>query len=121
LALPLFVPFVSFYGFSSSTWPSWAFISFLGLLDVLHGVLDSSFKLYVFFVNKLIKGEIEKISGQLLGLIVMSHWLSEVWIRIRDCFVFLLPLFHLENRVCFSHGVQVVGADGVQRRAPWQE
>jgi hypothetical protein len=26
------------------------------------------------------------------------------------CFVFLLPLFHLENRVCLSCGVQVVGA-----------
>jgi hypothetical protein len=25
-------------------------------------------------------------------------------------FVFLLPLFHLENRVCLSRGVQVVGA-----------
>jgi hypothetical protein len=24
-------------------------------------------------------------------------------------FVFLLSLFHLENRVCLSHGVQVVG------------
>jgi hypothetical protein len=26
------------------------------------------------------------------------------------CFVFLLPLFHSENRVCLSHGVQVAGA-----------
>jgi hypothetical protein len=26
------------------------------------------------------------------------------------CFVFLLSLFHLENRVCLSHGVQVAGA-----------
>jgi hypothetical protein len=26
------------------------------------------------------------------------------------CFVFLLPLFHSENRVCFPRGVQVVGA-----------
>jgi hypothetical protein len=26
------------------------------------------------------------------------------------CFVFLLPLFHLENRVCLSCGVQVTGA-----------
>jgi hypothetical protein len=25
-------------------------------------------------------------------------------------FVFLLPLFHLENRVCLSRGVQVTGA-----------
>jgi hypothetical protein len=26
------------------------------------------------------------------------------------CFVFLLSLFHLENHVCLSRGVQVVGA-----------
>jgi hypothetical protein len=26
------------------------------------------------------------------------------------CFVFLLSLFHSENHVCLSHGVQVVGA-----------
>jgi hypothetical protein len=44
-----------------------------GLLIVLHGVLDSNFKLYAFVINGLIKGEIEKPIGQLLGLIVMSH------------------------------------------------
>ncbi len=43
------------------------------LLVVLHGVLDSNFKLCAFVVNGLIKGEIEKPSGQYLGLIVMSH------------------------------------------------
>jgi hypothetical protein len=26
------------------------------------------------------------------------------------CFVFLLSLFSLENRICLSHGVQVAGA-----------
>jgi hypothetical protein len=25
------------------------------------------------------------------------------------CFIFLLSLFHLENRVCLSHGMQVAG------------
>jgi hypothetical protein len=35
--------------------------------------LDSNFKLCAFVVNGLIKGEIEKPSGQFLGLIVMSH------------------------------------------------
>jgi hypothetical protein len=45
----------------------------LGLLAVLYGVLDSNFKLCAFVVNGLIKGEIEKLSGQFLGLIVMSH------------------------------------------------
>ncbi len=49
------------------------FFGFLGLLTVLHGILDSNFKLCAFVVNGLIKGEIEKPSGQFLGLIVMSH------------------------------------------------
>jgi hypothetical protein len=40
---------------------------------MLHGVLDLNFKLYAFVVNGLIKGGIEKPSGQLLDLIVMSH------------------------------------------------
>jgi hypothetical protein len=49
------------------------FLAFLGLLAVLHGVLDLNFKLCAFVVNGLIKGEIEKPSGQFLGLIVMSR------------------------------------------------
>jgi hypothetical protein len=44
-----------------------------GLLAVLHGVLDSNFKFCTFVVNGLIKGEIEKQSSQLLGLITMNH------------------------------------------------
>jgi hypothetical protein len=40
---------------------------------VLHGILDSNFKLFAFVVNGLIKGEIEKPSDHFLGLIVMSH------------------------------------------------
>jgi hypothetical protein len=50
-----------------------SFSWFFCLLVVLHGILDSNFKLCAFVVNELIKGEIEKISGQFLGLIVMSH------------------------------------------------
>jgi hypothetical protein len=50
-----------------------SFFGFLGLLVVLHGVLDSNLKLCVFIVNGLIKGEIEKPSCQFLSLIVMSH------------------------------------------------
>jgi hypothetical protein len=50
-----------------------SFFDFLGLLAVFHGVLDSNFKLCDFVVNGLIKGEIEKPSGQFLGLIVMSY------------------------------------------------
>jgi hypothetical protein len=49
------------------------FFGFLGLLAVLYGILDSNFKLCAFVVNGLIMGEIEKPSGQFLGLIVMSH------------------------------------------------
>jgi hypothetical protein len=49
------------------------FFNFLGLLAVLHGVLDLNFKLYAFIVNGLNKGEIEKSSGQFIGLFVMSH------------------------------------------------
>jgi hypothetical protein len=52
------------------------FLSFslaFGLLAMLHGVLDSNFKLCAFVVNGLIREEIEKSSGQFLGLIVMSH------------------------------------------------
>jgi hypothetical protein len=40
---------------------------------MLHQILDLNFKLCHFVVNGLIKGEIEKPSGQFLGLIVMSH------------------------------------------------
>jgi hypothetical protein len=50
-----------------------SFSCLFGLLAVLHGILDSNFKLYAFVVNGLIKGKIEKPSGKFLGLIVMSH------------------------------------------------
>jgi hypothetical protein len=49
------------------------FLIFFGLLAVLHGVLDSNFKLCAFVANGLINGDIEKPSGQLLSLIVMSY------------------------------------------------
>jgi hypothetical protein len=53
----------------------------------------------------------EKLSGQLLGLIMMSYWLGGVWIRIWDGSIILpLSFVHLENHVCFSRGVQVAGA-----------
>jgi hypothetical protein len=48
---------------------SWLF----GPLAVLCGVFNMNFKFYVFVVNGLIKGEIEKLCGQFLDLIVMSH------------------------------------------------
>jgi hypothetical protein len=46
-----------------------------------------------FVVNGLIKGEIEKPSDQFLGLIMMSHWLGEVCIRIQDSFVCFTFIF----------------------------
>jgi hypothetical protein len=59
----------------------------------------------------VVRTSTEKPSCQFLALIVMSHWLGDVWIRIRDSFfVFLLPLFRSENRVYLSRGVQVVSA-----------
>jgi hypothetical protein len=50
-----------------------SFYSLSGLLVVLHGALDSNFKLCAFVVNGLIMGEIEKPSDQFLDLILMSH------------------------------------------------
>jgi hypothetical protein len=52
------------------------FLSFslaIGHLAVLHEVLDWRFRLCAFVVSELTKGEIEKLSGQFLGLIVMNH------------------------------------------------
>jgi hypothetical protein len=111
LALLLFMYFVGFCGFPSSRWLSYTFVGFLGLLAVLHGVFYWNFKLCTFVVNGLIKGEIEKPSGQFLVLIVMSHWLGDVWIQIWDSFVlFFFYFVSLENHVCLSRSVQVVGA-----------
>jgi hypothetical protein len=47
--------------------------------------------LYFWIVNVLIKGVIEKPSGEYLGLIMMSNWLALVWIRIQEVSV-VLPL-----------------------------
>jgi hypothetical protein len=63
LGLLLFVPFVGFVAFSFFLMTFLNFSLASGLLAVLHGVLDSNFKLYAFVVNGLIKGEIEKPSG----------------------------------------------------------
>jgi hypothetical protein len=98
-----FLLFVSLCGFPSSRWHSWAFLCFLGLLAMLYGILDSNFKLCAFVVNGLIKGEIEKPSGLFLGLIVMSHWLGEVWIRIRDSFVLFFFYLCFVQRIAFAY------------------
>jgi hypothetical protein len=52
------------------------FLSFslaFGLLSVHHGSWIQTSNFVPFVVNGHIKGEIEKPSGQFLGLIVMSH------------------------------------------------
>jgi hypothetical protein len=123
LALPLFVSFVGFCSFSSSRWPSWAFLSFLGLLAVLHRVLDSNFKLCAFVVNGLIKGEIEKPSDMFLGLIVMSHWLGEVWIWIRDSFGLFFFYLWFIWRITFACLMvcRCQVRHGMQQQGPWQE
>jgi hypothetical protein len=74
--LPWFAAFHAFCwysGFSFFQMTLLGFLDFLGILAVLHGVLDSNFKLCAFVVNVLIKGEIEKLSDQFLGLIVVGH------------------------------------------------
>jgi hypothetical protein len=105
------MPFVGLAAFLFFYMTFFSFFLLFGLLAVLYEVLDSNFKLYAFIVNGLIKGEIEKPSGYFLGLSVMSHWLADVWIWVRDILVVLpLSLFCLENHVCLSRGVQVEGA-----------
>jgi hypothetical protein len=46
-----------------------SFSWFFGLLDVLHGVLNLNFKLCAFCCQWTHQGEIEKPSGQYIGLI----------------------------------------------------
>jgi hypothetical protein len=53
---------------------------------------------------------IKKPSDQYLSLIVMGNWLASVWIWIQEVSV-VLPISYscVENRVCLSPGVQVIG------------
>jgi hypothetical protein len=99
------------------------FSAFLGLLPVVHGALDSNFKLCAFVINGLIKGDIEKPSGPFLGLIVMSHWLGEVWIQIRNSLVLFSFYLCFIWRIAFACLVvrrwQV--RHDVQRLGQWQE
>jgi hypothetical protein len=64
LVLLLFMPLAGFVASPSSRWSSSAFPWLLGLLAMLHvsWIWNSNFVLFV--VNVLIKGEIEKPSGQ---------------------------------------------------------
>jgi hypothetical protein len=85
---------------------SWLF----GLLVMLHGFLDLNFKLYAFVVTGLIKGEIEKSSGQFLGLIVMSLDLARFYL----CPLFIWRIMFVCLVVCMGQ----VRHD-VQRRGSW--
>jgi hypothetical protein len=70
------------------------FLSFslaFGLLAARHEVLDSNFKLCAFVVNGLIKGEIEKPSGQFLRL---NSNLGQDRV--------VLPLLHFVWRIVFA-------------------
>jgi hypothetical protein len=76
--LSFYCSFFGFAAFCAFCWPRGFFLLLDNLLElflafdllaVLHWVLNSKFKLCTFFVvNGLTKGEIEKLSGQYLGL-----------------------------------------------------
>jgi hypothetical protein len=88
LFLALLCHFSLVYHFSCHLLALWFFLLLVDLLELFFGfwssscasrVLDSKFKLCAFcVVNVIIKGEIEKPSGQYLGLIVMSNRLASV-------------------------------------------
>jgi hypothetical protein len=76
------------------------FLAFV-LLAVPHGVLDSKFKLCAFVVDVLIKGEIEKPSGQYLGLIMMV--IDIPWFEFKSgIFQWFLPLSLFVWRITFA-------------------
>jgi hypothetical protein len=109
------MPLDGFAASPSSRWPSSAFLWLLALLAMLHmsWLQNSNFVLFV--INVLINGEIEKPSGQYLGLIVMSHWLVMVWIRIRDISV-VLPYYSCGESCllvswCVGDKCDVAGSD----------
>jgi hypothetical protein len=54
----------------------------------------------VFFTR--VRCKYEKPSEPLLGLMVMSHWLDEVWIWIRDSFVLFFLYLCFVRRVAFA-------------------
>jgi uncharacterized membrane protein YcfT len=90
------------------------FLSFSWLFDLLamlHGVLDSNIKLCAFYCQWTHQGEIEKPSGQFLGLICNESLTCMVCIRIQKVLVVLPQLsVRVENHVCLSCCVQVTDA-----------
>jgi hypothetical protein len=53
--------------------------------------------------NQTSKIDIEKPSGPFLSLIVMRHWLDEVWIRIRGCFILFFFYLCFIWRIVFAY------------------
>jgi hypothetical protein len=79
-SLLFFYHFAWLYRFSCLLLAFTVFLLLDDLFELFVGflVLDSNFKLCVFYCQWTHKGGIEKSSDQLLGLIVMSHLLDEV-------------------------------------------
>jgi hypothetical protein len=108
------MPFAGFYGFPSSRWPSCVFLGFLGLLAVLHGVLDSNVKLCAFCCQWTRQGG----DWQTKWSVPWFNCDESLTLRGlnsnpgRFRFVFILSLFRLENHVCLSHGVIFLARSG---------
>jgi hypothetical protein len=102
------VSFVGIAAFPSSRLPSFAFVGFWSSTCASWGssIRDSNFVPFV--VNLLINGEIEKPSGQYLGL-TCDESLKCRGLNLNpghfSSFTFILV--HVENRVCLSRGVQM--------------
>jgi hypothetical protein len=90
------------------------FLSFylaFGLLAMLHGVLDSKFKLCAFYCQWTHQGEIEKPNGQFHDLICdESLTCRDLNSNPGHFGSFTFTFVHVENHVCLSRGMQVVGA-----------
>jgi hypothetical protein len=73
----------------------WAFVGFWSSRCTSWGLGFELQHLCFLVDNWLIKGKIEKSSGQFLSLIMMSHWLDKVWIQIWDILIVLSLSFGL--------------------------
>jgi hypothetical protein len=105
------MPFVDLAAFSSSRWPSWAFLDLWSSSCALWGL---GFKIQTLCFVLSMDSSRRRLKNQVVSTLVwyvISHWHAEDWIQFWDI-LGVLPLFlvHVENRVCLSHSVQVAGA-----------
>jgi hypothetical protein len=107
LALPLFVPFVGFCCFPSPRWPFWAF---LGFSCFMRSWIQTSNFVFLLSMDSSREDWETKWSVSWFDCDESLTWRGLNSNSGQFHFVFLLSLFHLENRVCLSHGVQVAGA-----------